>query len=92
MQEWKNKGSRRRRKQRRGLLSHWAVTAARVEICWSLARLSVRLSVHPSSATVTTEPGSFTRSGEARPPGSSGFYLLMLTGRLSLFLRRHVLR
>lgn len=68
MQEWKNKGSRRRRKQRRGLLSHWAVTAARVEICWSLARLSVRLSVHPSSATVTTEPGSFTRNGEARPP------------------------
>lgn len=44
MQEWKNKGSRRR-KQRRGLLSHWAGTAARVGICWSLARLSVCPSV-----------------------------------------------
>lgn len=43
----KVKGSRRRRKQRRGLFIHGAVAAARVEICWSLARLSVRPSVPP---------------------------------------------
>lgn len=89
MQEWKNKGSRRR-KQRGGLLSHWAVTAARVEICWSLARLSVRPSVlgHGEHRSRVFHP----KWRGFPPPGSSGFYLLMLTGRLSLFLRRHVLR
>lgn len=57
------------------------------EICWSLARLSVC----PSSSVKNGEPGS-CRRGKRSGGKRSGFYLLRLTGRLSLFLRRKVLR
>lgn len=87
MQKWKSRDSRRK-KQRWGLLFHVAAAPE-----WKL--LVSGPSACPSSFMTNEEPGSCSRRGEGGKVWGeerSGFYLLRLTGRLSLFLRRQVLR